>query len=317
MKITADLNDKGKRLDSFTVEAFFDIYYSIKGEELTRSKVQKMIDTELVKVNGKKQKASYKVNIEDVIELNEIEKEKILPKNIPLNILYEDDFLIVLNKQKGLICHPSAYNKEDTLVNALLYHTDKLSDTEGEIRRGIVHRLDCNTSGLMLVAKTNEAHIKLKKDIQTKKTVRKYLGVCYGNIENDFGTIDKPLVHYLSDTVKMNVSDNGLNSVTEYRVLERYKEATFLELKLQTGRTHQIRCHLASIGHPLVNDDLYGAKGYKRGKLGNLKTEGQVLMSYYLSFTHPISNDTMEFEIKEDEFHPDLKKTLKLLRSLK
>ena len=232
-----------------------------------------------------------------------------------LDIIYEDNDIIVLNKQKGLICHPSAYNREDTLVNALLYHTDKLSDIEGKERQGIVHRLDVNTSGLMLVAKNNQSHTFLKKDIQNKKTVRKYLGICHGILEENEGIIEKPLVHYIKDTVKMKVSNEGLYALTKYRVIEKFKNSTFVELELKTGRTHQIRVHLSSINHPLIGDELYGSNGYKIGIFKNLKTEGQVLMSYYLSFTHPKTNEIMKFEIDKENYHPDLKKVLKLLRS--
>lgn len=212
--------------------------------------------------------------------------------------------------------HPTSKMEEDSLVSALLFHNKKLSDIGGAVRQGIVHRLDKDTSGLMLVAKNNEAHIKLQKDIQDKKTIRKYLAVCYGNIENDFGTIDKPLVHYLNKTVKMNVAENGQRAITHYKVIERFNLATFLELQLETGRTHQIRCHLSSINHPIIGDDLYGAKGFQGGIFKNLKTQGQVLMSYYLSFTHPKRGEIMEFILDEKNYHPDLIKTLNLLRSI-
>lgn len=309
MKIVVDENSKNQRLDIFCTEKF----------QLQRSKVQKYIALANIKVNELASRASYKIKTGDVIEL-QIEEEtpvEIKPKNIPLDILYEDDDLIVLNKQKGLICHPTSRMEEDTLVSALMYHTKNLSDIQGKTRMGIVHRLDCNTSGLMLAAKTNSAHKFLQKDIQTKKTVRKYLAVCHGMISENEGIINKPLVHYLGKTVKMNVSKEGLEAETHFRVLERFNSSTFIELELKTGRTHQIRCHLASLGHPLVGDDLYGAKGYQNGVFRNFKTEGQVLMSYYLSFTHPTTGEIMEFEIKEENYHPDLIKTLSLLRSSK
>ncbi|MDO5438005.1 MAG: RluA family pseudouridine synthase [bacterium] len=309
MKIKADTADAGQRLDWFASDKF----------KLTRNFAKKMIEEGKIIVNGKNSKPSYKLKENDETEFFEEKEEEIIlkPENIPLEIIYEDDDLIVLNKQKGLICHPTSRNETHTLVNALLYHTKgKLSDTKDKTRRGIVHRLDKDTSGLMLAAKNNEAHIRLQEDIQTKKTIRKYLAVCHGIIEEDEGIIDKPLVHYLSKTVKMNTSDEGLNAVTLFKVLERFNCATFLELELKTGRTHQIRCHLASLNHPIIGDDLYGAKGYKKGALQNLKTTGQVLMSYYLLFTHPKTNEIMKFEIGEENYHSDLKKTLNLLRSL-
>lgn len=308
MKFSIQEDDINKRLDNFASEKF----------NLTRNKAQKLIENGNIKVNNEIQKPSYKLRLNDLAEFIEEENKDFIlqAKNIPLDIYYEDNDLIVLNKQKGLMCHPTAFNKEDTLVNALLYHTKNLSDINGKERPGIVHRLDKDTSGLMLAAKNNETHIKLQQDIQSKKTVRKYLAICHGIIEEDEGRIDKPLVHYLGKTVKMNVSDEGQTAITDYKVLERFDGATFLELTLQTGRTHQIRCHLSYIHHPLIGDDLYGAKGFKTGVFQGLKTTGQVLMSYYLSFTHPKTNEIMEFEIKEENYHPDFIKVLKLLRSI-
>ena len=318
VEIKIDENYKDQRLDNFSKDFFFEEYFFITGESLTRTKVQKYIEQNKIKVNNSPSKSSYKLRLNDIVDF-EIKKEEneliIKPKNIPLDIYYEDDDLIVLNKQKNLLCHPTSKNEENTLVNALLYHTKNLSDVRGKIRQGIVHRLDKDTSGLMLVAKTNEAHLKLQEDIKTKKTIRKYLAVCYGTIKEDEGKIEKPLVHYLDKTVKMNTAQEGLYALTKYRVIERFENATFLELKLETGRTHQIRCHLSSIGHPVINDDLYGAKGYKLGIFKNLKTTRQILMSYYLSFTHPKTNEIMEFEIEKENYHPDLIKVLKLLRS--
>lgn len=318
MQIKIEQNDINKRLDNFITEAFFDEYKIQTGVILTRNIVQKNIIEGLIKVNSKPQKPSYKLKLNDIVdfEIKEKEEIKIKPKNIPLDIIFEDDDLIVLNKQKGLIVHPTSKMEEDSLVSALLFHNKKLSDIGGVIRQGIVHRLDKDTSGLMLVAKNNEAHIKLQKDIQDKKTIRKYLAVCYGNIEDDFGTIDKPLIHYLNKTVKMNVAEVGQNALTRYKVLERFNSATFLELQLETGRTHQIRCHLSSINHPIIGDDLYGAKGFQKGAFRTLKTQGQVLMSYYLSFTHPKRGEIMEFILDENNYHPDLIKTLNLLRSI-
>ncbi len=292
-----------ERLDVYCSNRFF----------LSRSQARKLIENGQILVNKKVEKPSYKLKEEDTVEFTGEKKEdrKILPQNIPLDIIYEDDYLIVLNKQKGLLTHPTTHNYDNTLVNALLYHTKgKLSNIGGDFRQGIVHRLDCDTSGLMLAAKTNFAHEKLAEDIKTKKTVRKYLGICHGIIEDDFGIIDKPLVHYMGKTVKMNVSNEGQKAITEYKVLERFQKATFLELKLQTGRTHQIRCHLSSLNHPLIGDILYGSKGFI--DFQNLKTKGQVLQSYFLAFTHPVTGEIMEYRIDYDE---DIKKVLNYLRS--
>lgn len=307
MKFEVSDEDKNKRLDIICSKKF----------NLTRSLCQKNIEKGLILVNGKKESSSYKLKINDLIEFFDVsdEKKEIKPKNIPLDIVYEDDDLIVLNKQKGLICHPTSRFEEDTLVSALLYHTNNLSDIGGNERKGIVHRLDKDTSGLMLVAKNNNAHIKLQKDIQNKKTVRKYLAICNGIINEDEGTIDKPLVHYLGKTVKMNISSEGLNAITHYKVIERFENSTFLEIQLETGRTHQIRCHFSSINHPLVGDELYGSKGFTIKALSNFKPKGQILMSYFLLFTHPVSGEIMKFEIDENKYHPDLLKALNLLRS--
>ncbi|MCD8024359.1 MAG: RluA family pseudouridine synthase [Candidatus Gastranaerophilales bacterium] len=294
---------ENERLDSIVAAKY----------NITRSKAQKLIEKENIKVNGLSVKPSYKLKAKDVIQYKE-EESVISAENIPLDIIYEDDYLIVLNKQKGLLCHRTAHETK-TLVNALLYHTEKLSNIEGIERQGIVHRLDKDTSGLMLIAKTNEAHTVLKKDIQTKKTIRKYLAVCHGIIEDDFGTINKPLAHSLGKTVKMYTNDNGLEAITHFKVIERFNSGTFLSIQLETGRTHQIRCHFASINHPLVGDNLYGAKSFQNGIFKGFKTDGQVLMSYYLLFTHPVTNEIMEFEIKKDNYHPDLLRTLNFLRS--
>jgi len=319
MKIDYDGKKGAIRLDCFCAEQFSFEYRKITGEILTRTVIKKEIEKGNIKLNGAIAKPAIKLKENDLVEFEIQKKEEFIikPKNIPLDILYEDDFLIVLNKQKNLICHPTSKKEEENLVSALLFHTDNLSDIGGQNRLGIVHRLDKNTSGLMLIAKTNESHIKLQKDIQDKKTIRKYLAICYGNFEHNFGTIDKPLVHYLGGTVKMNVSAHGLYSVTHYKVLENFVGASFVELTLETGRTHQIRCHLASINHPLLGDDLYGAKGFKNGVFRNIKSTGQILMSYYLSFTHPISGEIMEFKIGEENYHPDLKNALKILRSIR
>lgn len=301
------LEEENKRLDLISSEKFM----------LSRSKAQKLIECGKITVNGEVLSSSYKVKQNDVLELLEDTEEEfeIKPKNIPLDIVYEDEDLIVLNKQKGLICHPTSRMEETSLVSALLYHTKNLSDVGGKIRQGIVHRLDKDTSGLMLVAKNNPSHIKLQEDIKSKKTIRKYLAICHGVIEEDFGVINKPLVHSFQKTVKMHTAKEGKEAITKFEVIERFFGATFIKLQLETGRTHQIRCHLASLNHPLVGDKLYGADGFRLKALNHFKPQGQVLMSYYLSFTHPSTGEIMEFEISEKNYHKDLFTALNLLRS--
>jgi len=297
--------------------AILEICSEIK---LTRSKIQKMISCGKITVNSKQVKPSFKLKPGDIIEIDETEelKEKILPEKIDLDIVYEDDSLLLLNKQKGILTHPTPLNKTGTLVGALLYYAKisgcALSDIQGDERRGIVHRLDKNTSGLILIAKTNEAHINLQKQIQKKEAKRKYLAVVHGIIEEDEGIIDKPLVHYMKKSVKMSIAkeNEGQEAITLYRVLERYEDLTLIEVELKTGRTHQIRCHMASINHPVYGDTLYGAKGFK-SKL-NLKTTEQLLMSYYIKFTHPKTGDIMEFKLDESRYDKDFTRFFKIMR---
>ena len=307
LKFEVSPDEENKRLDLVSSSAF----------KLTRTKAKTLIDEGKIKVNDKVFQASYKLKSGEVLEYFPTDEEEfsIKPENIPLDIYYEDKDLIVLNKQKGLICHPTNKNEKETLVSALLYHTKNLSDIGGKERLGIVHRLDKDTSGLMLVAKNNPSHLFLQKDIKEKRTKRKYLAICHGIIEENEGIIDTPILHSLKNTVKMVTSKEGLSALTRYKVLERLNSATFLEIQLETGRTHQIRCHFSSINHPLIGDDTYGAKGFKNNFLKQFKPKGQVLMSYYLSFTHPSSGEIMEFEIKKENYHPDLVKALELLRS--
>ncbi len=283
--------------------------------QITRSKIQKMIEEGKITVNSKHIKASFKVKPGDTIEIDDIETDtaQVVPENINLDIIYEDDYFLIINKQKGLLTHPTPLNKTGTLVNALLYYGCPLSDIQGKERAGIVHRLDKNTSGLIMAAKTNEAHINLQKQIQNKTAKRKYLAVVYGIIENDNGTINKPLVHYMGKTVKMNVADTGKEAITHYSVIERYEDLTLLELELETGRTHQIRCHMSSINHPVFGDTLYGANG-RKSKI-NLKTNEQLLMSYYLKLTHTITGKVMEFKLDEKKYDNDFKKFFNIIRS--
>ncbi len=284
--------------------------------EFSRSKIQKMIESAEITVNSKPVKSSFKLKAGDIIEINEQKKDVgcILPEKIDLDIVFEDDFLLVLNKQKGILTHPTPLNKTGTLVNALLYYGCALSDIQGEERRGIVHRLDKNTSGLILIAKTNEAHINLQKQIQSKEAKRKYLAVVHGIIEENEGIIDKPLVHFMQKTVKMNIAkeNEGQEAITLFKVLERFEDLTLVELELKTGRTHQIRCHMASINHPVYGDTLYGAKGF-RSKL-NFKTTEQLLMSYYLNFTHPKTGDIMEFKLDESRYDNDFKRFFTIIK---
>ncbi len=264
--------------------------YLAKKLELSRSKVKKLITENLVIVNGKKVNANYLVQQNDKIEINnDLNYEvNIEPENIPIDVIYEDDDLLVINKESGMVVHPAPGHYTNTLVNALLYRFD-LSATNN-IRPGIVHRLDKDTSGLMLVAKNEWAHEQLAKMIANKDVERKYLAIVDGIIKHDTGTIDAPIGRDVKDRQKMAVTDvNAKEAITNFKVLERFKNNTLLECILQTGRTHQIRVHLAYINHPVSNDPLYNKKK---------ATEfGQMLHSKSIKFKHPRTGKELFFEV--------------------
>ena len=261
-------------------------------EELgvSRSKVQKMIAENLVILNGKNAKASASLKVGDIIEIEELKEEVMSAEaeNIPLDIVYEDEDVIVVNKPNGMVVHPAIGNTHGTLVNALLYHSKSLSDVNGEFRPGIVHRIDAYTTGLLVVAKNNVAHEILAKQLEEKSTHRKYVALVWGVISHDTGTIDAPIGRDLNDRKKMAVVAGGKPSVTHFKVLERFKSATLIELRLETGRTHQIRVHMNYIGYPVVNDPVYGKR-----KL--IDETGQCLHAKELGFVHPTKKVYMEF----------------------
>ena len=276
-----EINDSGKRIDKYLNE----------NTEYTRSKIQKMIENGNILVNDIKVKDSYKVKENDYITIEALEETTdILPENIPLDIYYEDDDLIVVNKPSGIVVHPAPGNYTGTLVNALIYHTNNLSKVNTNIRPGIVHRIDADTSGLLLVAKNDKSHNILAEAIQKKEVVREYIALVEGIIMEDTATIDAPIGRDKKDRKKMTVtSENSKDAVTHIRVLERYKDSTLIRCKLETGRTHQIRVHLSYIGHPVVNDPVYGHK-----KLID-KDFGQMLHAEKLGFVHPTTKEYMEF----------------------
>ena len=276
-----EINDSGKRIDKYLNE----------NTEYTRSKIQKMIENGNILVNDVKVKDSYKVKENDYITIEALEETTdILPENIPLDIYYEVEDLIVVNKPSGMVVHPAPGNYTGTLVNALIYHTNNLSKVNTNIRPGIVHRIDADTSGLLLVAKNDKAHNILAEAIQKKEVVREYIALVEGIIMEDTATIDAPIGRDKKDRKKMTVtSENSKDAVTHIRVLERYKDSTLIRCKLETGRTHQIRVHLSYIGHPVVNDPVYGHK-----KLID-KDFGQMLHAEKLGFVHPTTKEYMEF----------------------
>lgn len=268
-----------------------DVYLS-KKLDVSRSKIAKMLENHIF-VNGKKVKSSYKVNINDVIEVLPYEENvEIKPLDMDLDIVYEDDDVIVVNKPKGLVVHPANGHFNDTLVNALMHHTNLSSD---KIRPGIVHRIDQDTTGLLMVAKNDYAHDFLAKQLEEKTAHRKYIALVWGVIKNDTGTIDAPIGRDINDRKKMAVTSiNSKKAVTHFRVLERYNTATLIELKLETGRTHQIRVHMNYIGYPVVNDKVYGNR-----KL--LDETGQCLHAKELGFIHPRTKEYMHFECELPE----------------
>lgn len=258
--------------------------------DITRSKVSKMVKEGKVLLNDKKIKAGAKVFENDIIAYELIDETmNVESEDIDLDIVYEDDDVIIVNKANKMVVHPAVGNKSGTLVNALMHHSKNLSSVNGEFRPGIVHRIDADTTGLLMVAKNDKTHNILAKELSDKKTKRKYIALVWGVIENDTGTIDAPINRDVNNRKKMAVgSKNGKDAITHFKVLKRYKDATLVELTLETGRTHQIRVHMDYIGHPVVNDPVYG-----RRKL--IDDTGQCLHAKTIGFTHP-NGKYMEFD---------------------
>ena len=267
--------------------------YLMNKLELSRSKVQKLIDNNLILVNDKPVKNSYSLKLNDKVEVLTTKYEEeinIEAQDIPLDIVYEDEYLLVINKPSGMVVHPAIGNYQDTLVNALMFHFNNLPNNNS-YRPGIVHRIDKDTSGLLIVAKTEETLELLSEMIRKHEVIRKYKALVHGTILNDSGTIDAPIGRDTFDRKKMTVTKvNSKESITHFKVLERYENHTLIECRLETGRTHQIRVHLRYIKFPIVNDLVYGRK-----KVID-ETFGQLLHAYYINFKHPITNEILEFE---------------------
>lgn len=275
----------GERIDKFLAQKL----------DKSRSLVQKLIKDELVLVNGEVVKTNYSVvdgDEIDVKQLDVVDNTNIIPQPMDLDIVYEDDDLLVINKPSGLVVHPAPGHYQDTLVNGLLAYSNKLSDINGEFRPGIVHRIDKDTSGLLVVCKTNETHEALANQLSDKTLFRQYLAIVHGEIEEDEGEIIAPIGRDPRDRVKMAVvAKNSKEAQTNFKVLERYDHYTLVSCNLLTGRTHQIRVHFDFINYPLVGDPLYGIKP-------TIDTKGQALHAYKLGFIHPRSGEYMEFEAK-------------------
>lgn len=265
--------------------------------DLSRETITKMIDSDFILVNGKKVKASYKPVLGDKIDIKEgfVKDTKIDAKKLDLDIVYEDEYLMVINKPSGLVVHPGSGNKDNTLVNGLMYYTKNLSDIGDSDRPGIVHRLDKDTSGLMLVAKENKTHEILAEEFKKHNIHREYIALVDGVIEVSRGTIDAPIKRSKENYQKMTVASGGKKAITNFEVIKRYKNNTLIRLVLETGRTHQIRVHMSYIGYPIHNDPVYNKK---------VSTSfGQFLHSEYLMFIHPITKKELEFRCPlPDEF---------------
>lgn len=273
-------SDAGIRIDKFLASAIPD---------KSRSHYQKAIDNGLVLVNGKTVKSKYQTRLGDeiVISIEPVKEIDILPEDIPIDILYEDNDVIVINKPKGMVVHPAPGHYSGTLVNALMYHCkDSLSGINGEIRPGIVHRIDMNTTGSLLVCKNDKAHNDIAAQIKVHSVNRIYKGIVIGNFKEEEGTVDAPIGRNPKDRKKMAVVPNGREAVTHFSVLEQFKGYSYVQFKLETGRTHQIRVHMAHIGHPLLGDDVYGKP------VKNL--EGQTLHAQTLGFKQPTTGEYVE-----------------------
>lgn len=281
--VTAEAEDAGTRADVFLAAKL----------GVSRSNMQKLLEDGRVKRGEKIIKANYKVRAGEmfVVDIPEPEPIEAVPENIPLDIIYEDDDVVVLNKARGMVVHPAPGNYTGTLVNALLYHCSNLSGINSAIRPGIVHRLDKDTSGIMIVAKNDAAHISLSQQIQSKTAVRTYLAVVRGNIKTDSGTIETQIARDKTDRKKMAVvKEGGRDAITDYEVLERFGKYTLVRCKLRTGRTHQIRVHMEYLGYPLVGDPKYSPMKTPFG------IKGQALHSHTLEFTHPRTGERMKLE---------------------
>lgn len=297
MKYIVESKDISKRLDIFLSENIKDA---------TRSYIKNLIDDKKIMVNSNFVKAGYKLKENDVIEVELIQKqsENIIPEDIPLDIMYEDADIIIVNKPKGMVVHPANGNYSGTMVNSLMNsHKDNLSSINGVIRPGIVHRIDKDTSGILVVAKNDNAHKKLSEQFKVHSIKRRYVALVKGIIKENNITIDKPIGRSVKDRKKMAVTDkNSRNAITHISVLKRFYNAnvTLVEAELETGRTHQIRVHMAYLHHPLVGDEVYGKKDSK------FKVSGQMLHAKYLGFIHPSTGKFIEFDSKLPEYFKDI-----------
>ena len=294
--------DINKRLDVYIKE----------NSSFSRTYIDLLIKEGYVKVNGILiTKSSYKTKLSDNIDITEKEVTKLdlNPEDIPLNIIYEDDDILIIDKERGMVVHPSNGHSNNTLVNAILYHcNDNLSSINGVIRPGIVHRIDKDTSGILCICKNDFSHKNIAAQFAEHSNIRKYKAIVRGNIKQDEGVIDKPIGRDKRNRLRMAIDENGKNAITEYKVIERFESYTLIECNLKTGRTHQIRVHMKDLGHPLLGDLVYGKvdKNFK-------DLNGQVLHAYYLEINHPTTNERMVFESKLPKYFEDVLEKIRKL----
>lgn len=293
--MTLTVEQGGERIDRFLSEEIAD---------LSRSYIQKLLKEGSISVNGKAVKANYKVNAGDeiLVEIPEPEMPDILPEDIPLDILYEDDDILIVNKPKGMVVHPAPGHYSHTLVNAVLYHCgSRLSGINGVLRPGIVHRIDMDTTGSLLICKNDRAHQILAEELKEHSITRRYHAIVHGNLKEATGTVNAPIGRHPVDRKKMSTkSSSGRHAVTHYRVLERFGDFTYIECELETGRTHQIRVHMSSIGHPILGDAVYGPARCP------FRLQGQTLHAKILGIRHPSTGEYMEFDAPLPEYFSEL-----------
>lgn len=291
---------EGERLDK---------YLSVIYPELSRSFFQKIIKDQGILVNDVPEKANYRIKSDDVVRVNfpDAVQTAIEPENIPLDILYEDPDVLIVNKPKGMVVHPSAGHYTGTLVNAVMYHcADSLSGINGEIRPGIVHRIDMDTTGSLIVCKNDDSHVKIAEQIKAHSVNRIYEGIVCGVVKDDAGTVSGAIGRHPTDRKKMAINEkNGKSAVTHYKVLKRFDKYTYMQFKLETGRTHQIRVHMASIGHPLLGDAVYGT-----AKSAFKHLQGQTLHAKTIGFIHPSTGEYLEVSAPLPEYFVHLLETL-------
>lgn len=285
-----------------------DVFLKQNIEEISRTYIQKLIKDGYANVNGTVPKTNYKVNSGDKVCLNvpETEEPDIVAQEMPLDIVYEDDDVILINKPKGMVVHPASGHYTGTLVNGLMHHCkDNLSGINGVLRPGIVHRIDMDTTGILIACKNDVAHQKISEQLKEHSITRRYRALVYGVIKEDEGVVDAPIGRHPIDRKKMAINlKNGKNAITHYRVLERFREYTYIECELETGRTHQIRVHMASLHHPLVGDQVYGPEK------NPFHLQGQCLHAMVLGFVHPRTHEYMEFCADLPQYFSELLKKL-------